>query len=92
MRIPHPKKIGGNWAEKGGIFKSCPQFPKLQIQLLRGWGRSLKVTLQNVQHIVFAQVDGRPRVGSITRRPMSKDRNRHEQNRKPLLLHSYLSS
>ena len=30
----------------GGIFKSCPRVPKLQIWLLRGWGRCLKVTLQ----------------------------------------------
>jgi hypothetical protein len=55
MRIPHPKKkweppllpayaiIGRT---KGGIFKSCPNVPKLRLSFLRGWGRCLKVTLQ----------------------------------------------
>jgi hypothetical protein len=32
--------------DKGGIFKSYPRVPKPRIWLLRGWGRSLKVTLQ----------------------------------------------
>ena len=34
------------WADKGGIFKSCPWVLKLCICLPRGWGRCLKVSLQ----------------------------------------------
>ena len=61
MRIPHPKTIGDppypphyaiNGRTKGCIFKSCPRVPKLEIWLLRGLGRSLKVTLQTCVPLV----------------------------------------
>ena len=43
---PLPPALCYIWADKGGIFKSCPRVPKLRILILRGWGRCLNVTLQ----------------------------------------------
>ena len=43
---PLPPALCDFQAEKRGILKSCPRVPKLWICLLRGWGRSVKVTLQ----------------------------------------------
>jgi hypothetical protein len=44
---PHPQInpiLTGKWANFKYIFQNG--LPKLQIQLLRGWGRCLKATLQ----------------------------------------------
>ena len=59
---------------KGGIFKSCPRVPKLQMLLLRGWGRCFKVSLQTcAAEKNSAHADGGPSGGSRVRRPGSKD-------------------
>ena len=76
------------WAHKGGIFKSCPWVLKLRIWLLRGWGRCLKVTLQNVHRKFPAH--GAPSGGSRMCRPVREDPHRHESNLRLLyLVHVY---
>jgi hypothetical protein len=51
------------------IFEICPRVPKLQIWLLRGWGRCLKVTLQTCAPEISAHVDrGTSGPSSVRRR------------------------